>query len=91
MKAWRWFVAVPVAVLAGWLIGSAGPPRAEARPQFQAVGGRYQISAWSTPASEQEPFRQVGCFMVDTMNGELWALSRQEPKTWERVAARPGR
>jgi len=54
----------------GFVAGNGGIDRA-ALAQGAAQSARFQISAWSNPGSAgNKPER--GCYILDTVTGELW-------------------
>lgn len=89
-------VLVTVSLLtAGFLIGQslrdAGvQAAAQTIPNaVPATSGRYQIHAWGASGLPGQASPQHGCYLVDTITGELWHVDRDGKRV--RVAeALPG-
>ena len=72
--------------LLGAILGAAatlglGDRRAEAQPAAAAGAPRYQVSAFAGPSGARQGGFGHGCYIVDTLTGELWhAQLGQQPQ-----------
>ena len=77
MKSSHWSVVLlSLGLLMGFVVGSGGLER-QTLAQAPAPGGtvgRYQVSAWGH--GNQVGAGSRGCYIVDTVTGELWHVAQ---------------
>ncbi len=80
MKSSQWGL-----MLLGLVIGFAASGGVERQTIAQAPGGtvspptqvgRFQISAWGIGSSSANAVGQRGCYIVDTVTGEMWHVAQ---------------
>lgn len=80
MKSSHWgMMLVAVGLLIGWLVENGSSDvaaKAQAAPPAVPALARFQISAWGMgypqPPSAASGKGERGCYIVDTVTGELW-------------------
>jgi hypothetical protein len=74
MKMSQCLLLLMAGLLVGLFIGgNVAGPSANAQGIPNAVSApRYQISAWAFAGNPSRPTPEHGCYVVDTMTGELW-------------------
>jgi len=69
MKITQFFLGCAAVLLLGVCVGgfssAQGIPNAVPTP-------RYQISAWAFAGNPSHPAPERGCYILDTVTGELW-------------------
>lgn len=69
------FILLVAGLAAGFVMGAGLMDRdanAQGLGEDAAASSRFQVSAWTTSASQYDRQRTEGCYVVDTATGELW-------------------